>query len=155
MAMLSAVSAVTSILSGAIGAVGAIAQSNAVQAQANYEQKVKNRNAGIARAQAQGEAVSSWRETRRKLATIRTEYGASGLDLAGSPLDVLEDSATEGAFDVAKIRYAGEMRAQGFSEEAALAGMRSKSAKTAGYLSAAGELLGGFNDAGKTLMTQV
>lgn len=149
-------SAVLTVVSGAVSAIGAIQQGNAAAASAEYNAKVDERNRIIADQnrklnvqQAEIDASDKRRENRRTLSTIRAAYGASGLDLAGSPLDVLEDSALELELDASRISYEGRARnreggiqMQGFTESAALRHMEGKAAKSAGMISAFGYMVG-------------
>lgn len=157
--------------STAISAVGAIQSASAASAQAKaqanaaaYNQAVAERNQQIAAQkrqltiqQAQVDAEDKRRENRRRLSEIRANYGASGLALAGSPLDVLEDSALELGTDVRRIEhqgqvagYEGALQILGLRDEATLASMerqsalsRASSARTAGFINSAGAIAGG------------
>lgn len=165
MAFLPVIAAVASIASGVIGAVGAIQQGKAQASAAKYnaavqEQnaKISERNRAISLSQTESDAADKAREVRRTLASIRANYGSSGLDMAGSALDVLEDSAIEGALDVTKIRYQGDVKAQGYRDEAyaqrngaELSRMNAKSASTAAGIGAASSILGGISNAGTSL----
>lgn len=165
MAFLPTIAAVTSVAAGAVGAVGAIQQANAASASAKYNAavqennaKIIERNQRIALDQSNSEADAKARDNRRMLATIRANYGKSGLDMAGSALDVLEDSAIEGALDVQTIRYQGDVRALGYADEAAaqrsgaeLSRMNAEAQQTAGYIGAASSLIGGVSKAGSSL----
>lgn len=165
MAFLPVLAAVASVASGVIGAVGAIQSANAAKASANYNAQVQENNAKVAERnrimsldQSESEATAKNREVRRTLSTIRANYGKSGMDMAGSALDVLEDSALEGAQDVQMIRYQGDLRAQGYSDEAisqrngaTLSRMNAKSQSSAGIIGAASSLIGGVSRAGSSL----
>mgnify|MGYP000874971371 CR=1 FL=1 len=154
--------AIASLASGAIGAVGAIQSANASAAAAEYNARVQERNMIIAdqnRKQsidtAEIAAGDKRRENRRVLASMRAAYGTSGLDMAGSPLDVLEDTALEQELDASRISYEGRVRGRegaiqmlGLQEGANLSRMEGDAAKTAGYIGAAGSLVGGI---GKSL----
>jgi hypothetical protein len=149
--------AIMAVASGAISAVGAIQSANAQAAAADYNAKVDQRNAIIAdqdRRQAlltaDIDAQDKRRENARTMGSIRAAYGNSGLDMAGSPLDVLEDSALETSLDVQRIEYEGRargregaMKAQGFREDANLQKMNASASKSAGVLSAFGYFAGG------------
>lgn len=50
------------------------------------------------------------RENRRLLASLRAANGASGFEMAGSPLEVLQDTSIEMGLDERRIEYEGEMR---------------------------------------------
>lgn len=135
---------VLGIVGGAISALGAIQQGNAQAASAEYNAKVAKRNKSAVLAQTEAEIEDKKTENRRQLGSIRAAYGASGLMLDGSPLDVLEDTAVEQAYDVSKIRYQGAMKAEGYSEQAALFKLEAKSAKTAGWIGAGSAIIGGL-----------
>lgn len=151
------ISAVLTAVSGVVSAVGAIQSANAQAAAAEYNAKIHARNAIIAdqdRAasvkQAAVDAEDKRRDNRRTLATIRASYGGSGLEMAGSPLDVLEDSAVELETGAQRIEYEGRVknregaiRMQESNENATLSRMEAKAAKSAGYISAFGYLVGG------------
>ena len=162
MAVLSTLATVASVASGVIGAVGAIQSANAQAAAAEYNARVQERNAIIAdqnRKQdietAEIAASDKRRENRRVLASMRAAYGTSGLEMAGSPLDVLEDTALEQELDAQRISYEGRVRGRegaiqmlGLREGANLSRMEGRAAKTAGYIGAAGSLVSGV---GKSL----
>lgn len=139
------------VVGGIVGAIGALAQADAQSKAAQYNAQVAERNATAARAQAVSEGIDTVANNRRKLSSIRAAIGASGVDIAGSPLDVIGDSAIEGSLDVARVKYKGEVRAAGYDANAQLSRMEASSAKTAGYFNAAGKLLGGFQEAGTSL----
>lgn len=158
---LEGLAAAASAVSGVIGALGAIQAANAQAAAAEYNARIQERNAIIAdqnRKQAietsEIAASDKRRENRRVLASMRAAYGTSGLELVGSPLDVLEDTAVEQELDTQRIRYEGRLRARegaiqmlGLREDATLSRMEGKAAKTAGYIGAAGQLVGGIGTA--------
>lgn len=160
-------SMVTSTVGALSSAGAASAQAEAAANAAQYKQSVARRNQQIAEQkrqlalqQARIDAEDKRRENRRKLSEIRASYGASGIDLAGSPLDVLEDSALELELDARRIQHAGQVKGYegalqilGLQDEATLAGIerqsalsRAKSATRAGYISAVGGLVRGGAD---------
>lgn len=156
------------IASSAVSAVGAVAQGAAASAAASSQaaaaeynrqvaernQVIANQNRVLALRAADQDAADQRRENRRMLSSIRATYGASGLDMAGSPLDVLGDTAMEGEVDAQRIEYAGRVEARqsalqmlGLKDDAALSAMeasaarsRAKSERFGGYLGAAGAL---------------
>lgn len=144
--------AVGSVASGFIGAMGAIQAANAQAAAAEYQGKLQERNAAIIQQQTSAEMEDQRRENRRRLSALRVAYGASGFEMAGSPLDVLEDTAIEGELDVSKIEYQGKLRALEQTDNAELSRMEAKSAKKAGAIGAVGALVGGVTQAGTSLM---
>lgn len=158
---LEGLAAAASAVSGVIGALGAIQSANAQAAAAEYNAKIQERDAIIAEQNrkqnvetAELAATDKRRDNRRVLAAMRAAYGTSGLEMAGSPLDVLEDTALEQELDTERIRYEGRLRSRegaiqmlGLHEGATLSRMEGKAAKTAGYIGAAGQLVGGIGTA--------
>lgn len=154
-------STILSVVSGVVGAIGAIQQGNAAAASAEYNAKVDQRNQviedqnrGLALQQASAEADDKRRETRRLLSSMRASYGASGIELAGSPLDVLEDTAIESELDASRIEFQGRVRNREgaikflqLGESANLSRTQGKTAKSAATIGAVGSLVGGFSQA--------
>ena len=152
---------ILAVIGGVVSAAGAVAQAGAASASTNYNAKVNERNAIIANQDrkqaldtAEIAANDKRRENARTMSTIRAMYGSSGLDMSGSPLDVIEDSAMELALDEQRIDYEarvqnrqGFMKMQGYKEAATLNKMEAKSAKIGGVLSAFGYLVGGAGNA--------
>lgn len=140
-----ALSAVSTGLA-AIGTLGA-ARSQASAAEYNArvaerDKQVASQNRVIALQQSQQEVEDKRREKRRTLAAIRAQYGASGFSTAGSPLDVLYDSATELEQDVQRTEYQGRTQERsfalqmlGFDDEVALSRNNARSARRSGTVS--------------------
>lgn len=143
--------AAVAIIGGVVGAIGAISAANAQAQAAEYNAAVARRNAVSIRQQANTEALDQDAENRRRLGTIRAAYGAAGIDLAGSPLDVIHDTAIAGETDTRRVVYAGELRATEQDDSAVLATMEAKNSRTAGMFSAVGKLFGGVSSAGLSL----
>lgn len=130
---MAAVLVATSLIGGAVGAIGSIREGQAREASANtnaaiagYNRDVALRNRGIVLSQSNADAIDANKELTRNLSTIRAAYGANGLALEGSPLDVINDTAKEKSLDVAKIRYKGDVQAAGYTDEANNYGMKRK-----------------------------
>lgn len=79
----------------------------------------------------------------KQLSSMRAGYGASGVTMEGSPLDVLEESSANAELDALLIRHGGAVRAQRHRAAAALAEYEGKARKHAATLSAGGQLLSG------------
>lgn len=141
----------------ALGAVGTIQQANATASAARHSAAVADRDAFVADqnrklALEQGriDAEDKRREDRRILSSIRAAYGSSGLELAGSPLDVLEDTSLEQELGTRRVEFESRARGRegalqmlGLSENAALDRNRASSAKRSGFTSAVGVGLSG------------
>lgn len=155
------VSTAATVTSAAVGAAGAVTGARAQAAAAEYNANVGQRDAIVADqnriAALQQSRIAQEdrnRDTRRTLASIRASYGASGVGMEGSPLDVLADSAFESALDSRRIDYEGRARnreggmaVQGSLEGARMSRMEGSGARAAGWLSAAGQLSGGVGRA--------
>lgn len=151
-----------SIAGTAVSAIGAIGSAKAQSAAASYNAQIADRdvvvadqNRKLAIEQARIDAEDKRRDNRRVLSSMRAAYGASGLELAGSPLDVLEDTAIEQELDAQRVEFEGRARGRegalqmlGLQESATLSRMEAKSAKSAGYMGAIGA---GLSGAGTTL----
>jgi hypothetical protein len=154
---MAAVAAGAAIVSGITGALGAMAEGDAKAAAARqnaeiaeYNRSVAIRNRGVVLSQATADAKDSQRELTRNLSTIRAAYGANGLALEGSPIDVINDTATEKSYDTTKILYKGDIQAAGYTDEANNYGMKAQlhrqeaeSAPKIAMLSAATRFFGG------------
>lgn len=126
-----------------VSAVGAIQQGQAAAAAARTNAEIADRNAKVARATAAQDAETKDRENRLRLGAIIANYGASGVSMAGTPLDVLGDSARQAEFEKQTILYKGDLRAMGFEDSASLDRANAKAAKRAGYFKAGSALLSG------------
>lgn len=145
------------VASAAASAYGAIQAGNAQKAAADRQAQIDRQNADLASqdrinaiktAQLKQEDLN--RSNRVQLAAIRNAYGNSGIDLAGSPLDVLADTSTSMALDSARVGYEGEVQGRskaiqilGLQNDANTAEAAGRQAQTAGYITAGTDLLSG------------
>lgn len=137
------VAIIATVASSAFSAVGAIKQGNAAKAAADYNAQVARNNAEAARQRATAQAERQERQARIRRGQNIARAAASGVALEGSALDLFEDNAIEEELDRLSILYQGEVDATGFGASASLDEMRGRAARNAGYVSAAGTLLGG------------
>lgn len=141
-----------------MGAAGAVQQGKAANASAQYNAKVADMNAKLSERQARDavargaiEEQQQRMKTSLTLGQQRAAMAANGVDLKfGSPLDTLVDTATMGELDALTIRtntYREErdIRQQGFNAQgqAAMSRAEGAAAKSGGFLSAVGTVLGG------------
>jgi hypothetical protein len=143
-------------ISGGLSAYGQIQQGNAAMESARYQSAVQRNNAIMEenratqeRMKGDVEANQKRREIARLIGAQRAGVGASGVEMSGSYLDVLSDSATQGALDVAMIRYNAETRARDYEFSASnlraqseLTLAEGRSARQASRIGAFGTLLG-------------
>lgn len=138
-------------LGTAFSAISAISSGNAAKASGNYNAALYERNAQIAQQQA---AVDEARQ--RRLATMRAgsnraAVGASGIQVDGSPLDILESNAAQEELDALMIRWNGQNAADSARASGALARAQGENAQRAGYMQAGSAiLLGGAKAFGGT-----
>lgn len=159
------------IFSAVTGAASALQQAQAasMQAQAqaeaaSYQQQVEKRNALIAEQNRRTvldntriDVEDLRRKNKRQLSAISAAYGNSGVEMAGSPLDALNDAATELELDVARLDYQGQADARAlkiqslgasaqadlYGVEAANARKRASYSRRTGFMTAGMALAGG------------
>jgi hypothetical protein len=132
----------------AFSVMGALNQGQQAKNAADYNAAVANNNAIAARQQAEANAAAQQRKARLQLGSMRAGYGAAGVGLEGSPMDVLEQSASMAELDRQNILYGGELKAQGYESTAGLELMRGDAAVTGSYFTAGSSLLTGAAKAG-------
>ena len=149
------------IAGAAVSAIGSIQQGRAANQAAQYNAAVMDRNAVIqsnnailARQQGVSASEQQRKDAARKMGAMRAGYAASGVQMEGSPLEVLGASAAAAELDTLNTVYNGELKArglendaQGLRETANLDRMRGKNAQTQGYFNAASSLLTGAGKA--------
>lgn len=126
MLAIGAVAAVAGVASGIVGGISSYQQGKAQQAQAEYQAKVAEDNARIAQQNASNvrqEGIEESRMQRMKtLQTVssqQTSMAANGLDISqGTPLDLIEDTATMGELDALTTQYNSETKAQAYEQQA-------------------------------------
>jgi hypothetical protein len=103
---------------------------------------------------AQIDAEERRTENRKTIAAMRAAYGASGVEMAGSPLEVLSDASMTLELDASRVEYEGHIanreggiRMTGYGEQSRLDMMEAENARSAGALNAMGFLLGGAGNA--------
>lgn len=134
----------------ALMAVGTLSSAAAAQRQgeaaaqaAAFNSQVAKRNATLAIQQSQQDAEAQRRLAYKKIGGAVAAYGASGVTLEGSPLDVLEESVRNAEQDRQTILYKGQLRAMGYESDAALYEFSGENARATGNETATGILLSG------------
>jgi len=142
-------------LGTAVSAVGAIGSGMASRDAAQYQAAVDRNNVVIAN-QARRDALERGAEAelaqRRKTSDAigrqRAAFGASGIEIGGSALDVLGDTAQFGELDALTVRNNAEREAAGYAA-------RAQSAQQNAMLNdnkASNALASGFMNAGSTAL---
>lgn len=147
-AFMAANSGVLSLVGTAFSVIGALNQGQQAKNAAEYNAAVARNNAIASRQQATVAAEAQARKSRAQLGSMRAAYGASGVSMEGSPLDVLESSAAMAELDRQNILYSGELKAGGYESTAGLELMRGDAAETGSYFSAGSALLSGASRMG-------
>lgn len=133
-----------SLVGGIVSAVGSLAQANAQANAAKFNAQVAKQNRDATLEQTTNEIQDQRSKNRRMLGAMRAAYGANGLEMSGSPLDVVSDTTTEMEYDVAKMKYIGRVKAVGYANQAKLYEAEADAARTSGIIGAASSMLGAF-----------
>lgn len=126
---------------GIVEAGGHIYEGNAAGAAADYNAAASRQKAAQAEQQAAEEERRARIQSRKQIGESRAAVGASGVQLEGSPLDAIEESAMNAELDALTIRHQGQVKKQGFLADAQLSEFEGKTARTAGYIRAASSVL--------------
>ena len=115
-----ALAAIGAVVSGIGGALGAVQQSMAYQAQA----EMHRRQAMLEREKDVFDANQQAKVVRRNVGEQVASFASNGVDVSsGSPLQVVTDTGTEGALDVAAIRYGARIKSDNETYSAKVASM--------------------------------
>jgi hypothetical protein len=138
-----------------VGVIGAVAQgvgtfmSYEAQSQAAaYNAQVAKRNEAVAQAQGQMQSEAAQRDAEEQLGRIRAAYGAAGVEFSSDALGVYQDSAAEANYNLAKIHYNTQVRAEGFQDQANLDEAEAHNASTAAIIGG----IGGAANAGASIL---
>ena len=137
------VAIVATVVSTAASTAAAVYTSNQAASAREYEADVAATNAQQAQLAAEAEAGDRRRRARYLLGTQLAATGQSGLDVEGSPLLVMMDSAVQEDLEARRIRYRGYLQATGSAQASALARYEAGQTRTAGYMQAGTSLLKG------------
>ena len=140
--------AIATVAGAAVSAYGAISQAEAQKQASQYNAALNTRNASMAYDQASAEAGIVRRRAEQAQGAAIADYGTSGVQLEGSPLDVLASSAAQAKMDEETVLYQGNLKAMGYQSNAVLDRMQGQNAVRQGSLNAASSLLTGVGQAG-------
>jgi hypothetical protein len=132
------------VIGGIIQAVGTIASAQAQSASYKAQAKYAERQAVMEGQKGAYEAARQRDRNNRQLATMRGAYLSSGIALAGSPDQIIQDSATEASLDEQAIKYGAKVKSDNLRFESQLARMNARSAMTGGVIGAIGSVVNGF-----------
>lgn len=122
--MASLTAGLASLATIATGVGGVISTAAAFQ-QNKFQQDIANKNAAKAREDAAANEELSRRDSRRQVAAARARFGAAGVEMNGSPLEVLGDLEAQAEEQALLARYGGattahneKLRAKSYSSRA-------------------------------------
>lgn len=134
---------VIAAISAIAGAGSAIYSGIKQEEAADYNAAVSEQAARAAKDKASYEEDIHRERVRKLISSQRALYGKSGVDMSGSPLLTLEDTAGQGELDALAIRYGGNVSAAQNRSAATLSRMQGSAARTSSYIQAGSSLLTG------------
>lgn len=106
-------------VAGGMASAGAQQQAGEAQAGAYYyNAQIQQQNANAVRDAAYADKIQQDRKNRFELAKIRSKYLASGVELEGTPGDVLLEETGQMALESAKIMHKGNVEATNYINQA-------------------------------------
>lgn len=125
----------------------AMNRADSAKSTAEYNANIARSNAAATRQQGDANAAAQQRKARLAIGQARAGFGASGVALEGSPIDVLEQSAASAELDRQNILYGSETRARAYETQAGMElwqgeqqASQAKSAAWAGLFKAGGSM---------------
>ena len=125
-----------------LSAAGSIAGGVAAKRQSDFESDVLKQNAIAEQERSAAEEQRLRRDQSKQAGRTRAAFGASGVRLEGTPLDVLADDAMIAEENALLTRFGGDTRAAGLRAQSSAAKRRGR-----------GQLLSGLARGGGTLLT--
>lgn len=143
------IAAGAALAASAVAAAGTIVQGQASSDMADYNARVSENEAVAAKQQAAYEEERQRERAARLRSSTRAAVAKSGLDLEGSPLTVMEDTAVNAEMDALAVRYSGSVADARARSQAGLDRMQGAAARTGSYFSAGASLLNGASALGR------
>lgn len=103
---------------GLLGAYGQMQQADASEKAGKMNAAQDLQNAQASRAQGADEQRRLRIQTRKALGSIKAGYGASGISMEGSAMDVLMESSANAEMDVWTVGHNSEMQARQYENQA-------------------------------------
>lgn len=100
----------TPLIGGIVAGIGSLASARNQAAQARAQAQFHERQAAMERQRGSFEARQMTNKARRLAGQQVAGYAASGVQLAGSPGSIIDDTAAQAALDVGAIRYGADAR---------------------------------------------
>lgn len=124
------IAGIAPLLSGVVSGIGGAMQAKNQAAQYKGQERMAKREGQIEQERGAYEGARTVDQINRTQGAARAGMIANGVGLTGSSADVIQDSATEGALDVAAIRWNSNLKVENsrFSAEQAKRNAKSASA---------------------------
>jgi hypothetical protein len=139
----------------AVGTVSSLEAASAQEKAQKYNAAVARNQAQSAQQQAQMEANRIRQHNRLIAGKQRSAILKSGVDISGSAVDVMYDSAIQGEWDALIALYTGKMQSDNLEASARLSQFQGSTARQMGYYNAGNSILtgaGGIASAGGSYM---
>lgn len=117
---------------GILKGLGEKQQYDAASAVSTYNQSVANQNADLIERAAANNKAASQRKKMARLSTMKAQYGFRGVDLSGSPLLAMAESASELELDIQNEEFNSLVDATKQRSQASVYGMEAQEYKKAG-----------------------
>jgi len=135
--------AIAAVAGTAMSAMGQIQAGQSQSEWSNYNAQIAERDAQNTRNLAAFDAEQKRKETQSLIGRQKALYGKAGVTMEGSPLLLMEETASEGELDARMIEWSGSNKSERYMSEGQLSRMKGSQAKTAGYIGAGSTLLTG------------
>lgn len=126
-----------------LGVYSSVQQGAAAKDAAEFNAAVARNDALAAQQQGAFDARQISRRNRLRQASRRARFAASGVELSGSAVDVMFDSAVQEELDRKTAIYRGNLRSNRSTAEAGLQEAAGKNAQTSSFFQAGGTFLSG------------
>lgn len=138
------IGAVIGIAGAVVSGIGAAAQMQAQAANHQMQAAMQDRQAQIEQAAGEYEAARTQDVVKKTLGAQRAGFLANGLSLQGSADDVIDDTAREGALDIAAVQWNSKLKVDNQKYAAKVSRANADSASSAVGISFLSPVLGGM-----------
>lgn len=132
---------VFSLMGAGVKAAGQVQAGNEQASVDQYNAGADLTNATNINTSAELNAAQKDQEDRRRLGAAAAAFSASGVQMQGSPLQVMADLTRQGELSKQTILYNGQQNAQVYRQRASTETAEATQAKTAGQIGAGATLL--------------
>lgn len=141
---------IVGLAGGVVSMAGNIEAGKNAEAADRYNAAVNERNAAIALDQGDARARQAGVLSSMRIGAARANIGAAGVTQEGSPMDVLEFSASQAELQKQNIKYDAKLRSIGYMETARADERRARTDRSESYFNAGSSLLHGAASGGQS-----